>query len=96
MKRVVLFWLVLMSFSMASVAKSRVYLLGDGTMGIASDSVLIGWGDALNEYLTVCLITKFYISSYLKRFWNRGRSICSAKTPGETFSSKRFPPQNYI
>ena len=51
MKRGVLFCLVLMCCSMASVAKSRVYLLGDGSMAVAADSAIMGWGEALNEYL---------------------------------------------
>ena len=51
MKRGVLFCLVLMCCSMASVAKSRVYLLGDGSMAVEADSAIMGWGEALNEYL---------------------------------------------
>ena len=51
MKRGVLFCLVLMCCSMASVAKSHVYLLGDGSMAVAEESYVCGWGEALNEHL---------------------------------------------
>ena len=51
MKRIVLLCLVLMGLSVTSVAKSRVYLLGDGSMGVENDSAVVGWGDALSEHL---------------------------------------------
>lgn len=92
MKRVVLFWLVLMSFSMASVAKSRVYLLGDGTMGIASDSVLIGWGDALNEYLAkgVILQNDAEAGMSLKVFLDNDGEAKIAKLPAKSFLFLQF------
>lgn len=50
MKRIVLCLLVVV-FVSSLEAKSRVYLYGDGSMGV-EDSVMIGWGDGLNAYLS--------------------------------------------
>lgn len=50
MKRIVLCLLVVV-FVSSLEAKSRVYLYGDGSMGV-EDSVMIGWGDGLNVYLS--------------------------------------------
>jgi lysophospholipase L1-like esterase len=50
MKRIVLCLLVVV-FVSSLEAKSRVYLYGDGSMGV-EDPVMIGWGDGLNAYLS--------------------------------------------
>ena len=98
MKRVVLFWLVLMSFSMASVAKSRVYLLGDGSMAVAADSAIMGWGEALNEYLAqgVTLQNEAKEGMSLKIFLENGGEEKISELPAKSIVFLQFGGNDLI
>lgn len=92
MKRGVLFCLVLMCCSMASVAKSRVYLLGDGSMAVAADSAIMGWGEALNEYLSqgVTLQNEAKEGMSLKTFLENGGEEKISELPAKSIVFLQF------
>ena len=92
MKRGVLFCLVLMCCSMASVAKSRVYLLGDGSMAVAADSAIMGWGEALNEYLAqgVTLQNEAKEGMSLKIFLENGGEEKISELPAKSIVFLQF------
>ena len=92
MKRGVLFCLVLMCCSMASVAKSRVYLLGDGSMAVAADSAIMGWGEALNEYLAqgVTLQNEAKEGMSLKTFLENGGEEKISELPAKSIVFLQF------
>lgn len=92
MKRGVLFCLVLMCCSMASVAKSRVYLLGDGSMGVVADSAIMGWGDAVSEHLAkgVTLQNEAKEGMSLKIFLENGGEEKISELPAKSIVFLQF------
>lgn len=98
MKRGVLFCLVLMCCSMASVAKSRVYLLGDGSMAVAADSAIMGWGEALNEYLSqgVTLQNEAKEGMSLKIFLENGGEEKISELPAKSIVFLQFGGNDLI
>lgn len=98
MKRGVLFCLVLMCCSMASVAKSRVYLLGDGSMAVAADSAIMGWGEALNEYLAqgVTLQNEAKEGMSLKIFLENGGEEKISELPAKSIVFLQFGGNDLI
>ena len=98
MKRGVLFCLVLMCCSMASVAKSRVYLLGDGSMAVAADSAIMGWGQALNEYLAqgVTLQNEAKEGMSLKIFLENGGEEKISELPAKSIVFLQFGGNDLI
>lgn len=98
MKRGVLFCLVLMCCSMASVAKSRVYLLGDGSMALAADSAIMGWGEALNEYLAqgVTLQNEAKEGMSLKIFLENGGEEKISELPAKSIVFLQFGGNDLI
>ena len=98
MKRGVLFCLVLMCCSMASVAKSRVYLLGDGSMAVAADSAIMGWGEALNEYLSqgVTLQNEAKEGMSLKTFLENGGEEKISELPAKSIVFLQFGGNDLI
>ena len=98
MKRGVLFCLVLMCCSMASVAKSRLYLLGDGSMAVAADSAIMGWGEALNEYLAqgVTLQNEAKEGMSLKIFLENGGEEKISELPAKSIVFLQFGGNDLI
>ena len=98
MKRGVLFCLVLMCCSMVSVAKSRVYLLGDGSMAVAADSAIMGWGEALNEYLAqgVTLQNEAKEGMSLKIFLENGGEEKISELPAKSIVFLQFGGNDLI
>lgn len=98
MKRGVLFCLVLMCCSMASVAKSRVYLLGDGSMAVAADSAIMGWGEALNEYLAqgITLQNEAKEGMSLKIFLENGGEEKISELPAKSIVFLQFGGNDLI
>lgn len=98
MKRGVLFCLVLMCCSMASVAKSRVYLLGDGSMAVEADSAIMGWGEALNEYLAqgVTLQNEAKEGMSLKIFLENGGEEKISELPAKSIVFLQFGGNDLI
>lgn len=98
MKRGVLFCLVLMCCSMVSVAKSRVYLLGDGSMAVAADSAIMGWGEALNEYLSqgVTLQNEAKEGMSLKIFLENGGEEKISELPAKSIVFLQFGGNDLI
>lgn len=98
MKRGVLFCLVLMCCSMASVAKSRVYLLGDGSMAVTADSAIMGWGEALNEYLAqgVTLQNEAKEGMSLKIFLENGGEEKISELPAKSIVFLQFGGNDLI
>jgi lysophospholipase L1-like esterase len=98
MKRGVLFCLVLMCCSVASVAKSRVYLLGDGSMAVAADSAIMGWGEALNEYLAqgVTLQNEAKEGMSLKIFLENGGEEKISELPAKSIVFLQFGGNDLI
>lgn len=98
MKRGVLFCLVLMCCSMASVAKSRVYLLGEGSMAVAADSAIMGWGEALNEYLAqgVTLQNEAKEGMSLKIFLENGGEEKISELPAKSIVFLQFGGNDLI
>lgn len=98
MKRGVLFCLVLMCCSMASVAKSRVYLLGDSSMAVAADSAIMGWGEALNEYLAqgVTLQNEAKEGMSLKIFLENGGEEKISELPAKSIVFLQFGGNDLI
>lgn len=98
MKRGVLFCLVLMCCSMVSVAKSRVYLLGDGSMAVAADSAIMGWGEALNEYLAqgVTLQNEAKEGMSLKTFLENGGEEKISELPAKSIVFLQFGGNDLI
>lgn len=77
---------------MASVAKSRVYLLGDGSMAVAADSAIMGWGEALNEYLSqgVTLQNEAKEGMSLKTFLENGGEEKISELPAKSIVFLQF------
>ena len=98
MKRGVLFCLVLMCCSMASVAKSRVCLLGDGSMAVAADSAIMGWGEALNEYLAqgITLQNEAKEGMSLKIFLENGGEEKISELPAKSIVFLQFGGNDLI
>jgi lysophospholipase L1-like esterase len=83
---------------MASVAKSRVYLLGDGSMAVAADSAIMGWGEALNEYLAqgVTLQNETKEGMSLKIFLENGGEEKISELPAKSIVSLQFGGNDLI
>ena len=83
---------------MASVAKSRVYLLGDGSMAVAADSAIMGWGEALNEYLAqgVTLQNEAKEGMSLKIFLENGGEEKISELPAKSIVFLQFGGNDLI
>jgi lysophospholipase L1-like esterase len=83
---------------MASVAKSRVYLLGDGSMALAADSAIMGWGEALNEYLAqgVTLQNEAKEGMSLKIFLENGGEEKISELPAKSIVFLQFGGNDLI
>ena len=83
---------------MVSVAKSRVYLLGDGSMAVAADSAIMGWGEALNEYLAqgVTLQNEAKEGMSLKIFLENGGEEKISELPAKSIVFLQFGGNDLI
>lgn len=83
---------------MASVAKSRLYLLGDGSMAVAADSAIMGWGEALNEYLAqgVTLQNEAKEGMSLKIFLENGGEEKISELPAKSIVFLQFGGNDLI